>query len=88
MTQVKVSTKGQVVLPSELRRELDIRPGASVDISREGTRLVLTPIPDDPVAAAYGALAHLGPMLPDMLEERRRERQREEERLACPPKRG
>ena len=40
--QTKVSTKGQIVLPSPLRRKLDIRAGDRLDISIDEGRIVLT----------------------------------------------
>jgi AbrB family looped-hinge helix DNA binding protein len=40
---IKVSTKGQVVLPAPLRRQLDIRAGDPVDAEVENGRIVLTP---------------------------------------------
>jgi AbrB family looped-hinge helix DNA binding protein len=40
--QTRVSTKGQVVLPGQLRRRLGIRPGDPLDIGLEGQRIVLT----------------------------------------------
>ena len=39
----KVSTKGQVVLPSAIRRRLGLQPGDSLDVKAEGDRIVLTP---------------------------------------------
>jgi AbrB family looped-hinge helix DNA binding protein len=41
--QTKVSTKGQVVLPSPMRRKLGLRAGDSLDASVEAGRIVLTP---------------------------------------------
>jgi len=41
--QTKVSTKGQVVLPSPLRRRLGIRAGDPLDANIEAGRIVLTP---------------------------------------------
>jgi len=41
--QTKVSTKGQVVLPSALREKLGLRPGDALDAKLEGGRIVLTP---------------------------------------------
>lgn len=38
----KVSTKGQVVLPSAIRRRLGLRAGDSLDVKAEGDRIVLT----------------------------------------------
>ena len=40
--QTRVSTKGQIVLPGQLRRRLGIRPGDPLDIGVEGQRIVLT----------------------------------------------
>ena len=41
--QTKLSTKGQVVLPSRIRNKLGLRPGDPLDASIEGGRIVLTP---------------------------------------------
>lgn len=41
--QTRVSTKGQIVLPSPLRRRLGIRTGDSLDASVENGRIVLAP---------------------------------------------
>ena len=39
----KVSTKGQVVLPSQVRHRLGIQPGDPLDVQIEGERIVLVP---------------------------------------------
>jgi AbrB family looped-hinge helix DNA binding protein len=41
--ETKVSTKGQVVLPSRIRNKLGLRPGDLLDARVEGGRIVLTP---------------------------------------------
>jgi AbrB family looped-hinge helix DNA binding protein len=41
---VKVSTKGQITLPKDLRQSLGIEPGSSVMISRRDDVLVLRPV--------------------------------------------
>lgn len=38
-----VSTKGQVVVPSSIRRKLGLQPGDSLEATVEGRRIVLTP---------------------------------------------
>ena len=43
MPLVKVQDKGQVTLPTKLRREFGLGPGDYVTIEREGSRIVLTP---------------------------------------------
>ena len=40
--QTRVSTKGRIVIPGQVRSRLDIRAGDSLDISVEGGRIVLT----------------------------------------------
>jgi AbrB family looped-hinge helix DNA binding protein len=41
--RTKVSTKGQVVLPSRIRKRLGLQPGDSLDAELEGERIILTP---------------------------------------------
>jgi AbrB family looped-hinge helix DNA binding protein len=41
--RTKVSTKGQVVLPSRIRRRLGLQPGDSLDAEMDGERIILTP---------------------------------------------
>ena len=41
--KTKISTKGQVVLPSPIRRKLGLRAGDPLDAKVEGDRVVLTP---------------------------------------------
>ena len=48
----KLTTGGQVSIPAQVRK----RWGTSrVAIDDQGDRLVVTPVPDDPIAAARGA---------------------------------
>jgi AbrB family looped-hinge helix DNA binding protein len=41
--ETKVSTKGQIVLPVQVRRKLGLRTGDPLDTKVEGGRIVLTP---------------------------------------------
>jgi AbrB family looped-hinge helix DNA binding protein len=41
--KTRVSTKGQVVLPSPIRRNLGLRPGDPLEATVEEGRIVLTP---------------------------------------------
>ena len=41
--ETKVSTKGQVVLPSRLRERLGLKPGDALDVKVEDGNIVLTP---------------------------------------------
>jgi AbrB family looped-hinge helix DNA binding protein len=41
--ETKLSTKGQVVLPGPIRRELRLQPGDSLDAKVQAGRVILTP---------------------------------------------
>jgi bifunctional DNA-binding transcriptional regulator/antitoxin component of YhaV-PrlF toxin-antitoxin module len=53
MKKARLTTGGQVSLPAEVRRRWNTRVVAVEDL---GDRVVLRPLPDDPVSAARGAL--------------------------------
>jgi AbrB family looped-hinge helix DNA binding protein len=53
MKAARVTAGGQVSIPAEVRRRWGTR---RVLIDDQGDRLVLKPLPDDPLAAARGAL--------------------------------
>lgn len=78
MTQITtVSTKGQLVIPAEMRELLGIAPGTRIAITVQGSRLVLEPVTEKLVDDTRG-LFKGGPSLSDALQkERRREKKRE-----------
>lgn len=41
---MKVTTKGQVTIPQEIREQLDIQPGAEVEFEIEGNAVKMRPI--------------------------------------------
>jgi len=53
----KVTTSGQVSLPAPVRKRWGT---AQVVIEDEGDRVVVRPLPDDPIAAACGSLKRRG----------------------------
>jgi AbrB family looped-hinge helix DNA binding protein len=53
----KVTTSGQVSLPAPVRKRWGT---AQVVIEDEGDRVVVRPLPDDPIAAACGSLRQRG----------------------------
>lgn len=40
----QISTKGQIVIPVELREEMGLEPGTEVVVEREGNAIVLHPV--------------------------------------------
>lgn len=43
---VKVSSKGQLVLPAEIRRKYEIEAGKEVEILDFGGEIVIVPVPE------------------------------------------
>jgi AbrB family looped-hinge helix DNA binding protein len=54
MTTITVSPKFQVVIPRDLRRELNIQPGQKLRARIQGDHIEL--IPEQPITAARGFL--------------------------------
>lgn len=83
MPVVKMSAKGQVVIPSKLRDQIGLRPGGTVLVTLTGERkVVIEPVPADPIEAACG-MFHGGPSLTKaLLEDRKEDLAREEKKFA------
>jgi AbrB family looped-hinge helix DNA binding protein len=79
MPKVKVSSKGWIVIPADMRRRYGIEPGDEVHIVDYGGSLGIVPKLEDPVEEVCGILADDGPSLTrELLRERRRELESEE----------
>ena len=48
MPRVKTSSKGQIVIPKEIRDALGIKPGSILNVHVEGKRIVLEPASTPP----------------------------------------
>ncbi len=73
MPIVKTSTKGQIVIPKEIREKLDITPGKKVLLRVVGKHAEITPLPDDSVKAMRGILKGGIPLAKELLKERKRD---------------
>ena len=69
-----VTTKGQLVIPSKLRRKYSIREGTQVAFLEEENRIILQPLTPEFVSSLRGCLGKESAALDILLEERRRER--------------
>ncbi len=82
MPVVKISAKGQVVIPAELRRKIGLEPGDRVLVALAGEkRLTIEPVPDDPIEATCGMLRGGPSLTKALLKERRADRVREEKKF-------
>jgi AbrB family looped-hinge helix DNA binding protein len=55
-----LSTKGQIIIPSGLREELNLSPGTKMSIRREGQTLVLRPITAEFIDSLCGSTKGAG----------------------------
>lgn len=72
-----LSQKGQILVPKHLRRRLGLKPGGKVHLADDEGRLVVTPVPPDPIQAATGFLKGNFSLTRDLLREHRDEVRRE-----------
>jgi AbrB family looped-hinge helix DNA binding protein len=71
---IHFSVKGQVVIPSWLREELDIEDGTRALVYKEGDAIVLKPITPRHIKNLRGSLKGAG-VLKALMEDRKRERE-------------
>ena len=65
---INISDRGQISLPAEIRHKWQVRRLLLVD---EGDRVVLRPVPDDPIGAVAGKYSWVGSTSDEMLAEDR-----------------
>jgi len=78
MTIVKTSSKGQIVIPAEIRKKLGIEPGQKVDLSLENDKAVIKPLPKDPIKTLRGLLKGRPSMTKALLDDRKKEIEHDE----------
>jgi antitoxin PrlF len=54
---VRLSSKGQLVIPKELREALGLQPGTQFDVELREGKIILEPIVPSAVEALYGKYA-------------------------------
>jgi len=71
-----ISTKGQLVIPAEIRSELGIQPGSRIALTVENTRIILQPVNKRLVGNLRGRFASGPSMTEELLKERRADQKR------------
>jgi len=69
---ITASSRGQIVIPKDIRKALQIFPGKKLSVKEESGRILITPLPDDPAEAFCGIFKE-GPSLTKALLEERKE---------------
>lgn len=77
MNTAIVTTKGQIVIPSKIRRRLNIKKGTKLYIEEKGDELCLKPITPEYYKKLAGVLATKGKLTKALLEERAKDQERE-----------
>ena len=80
MPLMRMSAKGQVVIPAELRKRLGIKPGTYCYLHVRNGQIILRPRPDNLVEALRGSFRKFGTesLTADLLKERALDKEREE----------
>jgi AbrB family looped-hinge helix DNA binding protein len=82
MLVVTASSRGQIVIPKDIRKRLNIVAGKRLAVKAEGDRVLLTPLPDDPVEAFCGIFKEKSSLTRALTEHRQKDKQREEKKIA------
>jgi len=77
MTTTVVTTKGQIVIPSKIRRKLNIKRGTKLYIEEKGEELIIKPVTPAYFERIAGVLQTKGKLSKSLLEERAKDRERE-----------
>jgi AbrB family looped-hinge helix DNA binding protein len=72
-----VTTKGQVVIPSRIRKKYDIKKGTKLYVEERGEYIVLKPITEEYFEKLAGILPTKGKLSKALLQERKDEKERE-----------
>jgi AbrB family looped-hinge helix DNA binding protein len=82
MPIVKTSSKGQIVIPKEIRDKLGIGPGKKVLLRVVGEHAEIVPLPDSPIECMRGMLKAETSLAEELLRERRKDDEIDERRGA------
>ncbi len=69
-----VTSKGQLVIPSKMRRRFGIKPGTRVNFLEEVDGIKIIPVTEELIDANIGFMKTGGKLLNSLMEEKKRER--------------
>jgi AbrB family looped-hinge helix DNA binding protein len=75
MDKAVVTVKGQVVIPSKLRRRFGIKKGTQVYMYEKDDAIVIKPITDEYIQNMAGATGTKGKLLKALMQEKAKERE-------------
>ena len=75
MDKSVVTVKGQVVIPSKLRRKFGIKRGTQVYLYERGDEIVIKPVTDEYLRSLAGIMGTKGKLLKALMEDKAKERE-------------
>ena len=75
MNRSVVTVKGQIVIPSKLRRKFGIKKGTQVYLYERDGEIVIKPITDEYIRSMAGIAGTKGKLLRALMEEKAKERE-------------
>ncbi|MCL0094428.1 AbrB/MazE/SpoVT family DNA-binding domain-containing protein [Dehalococcoidales bacterium] len=85
MTAIKVSPKGQIVIPKKLREKYGIAIRGKVIVTEMDNHVVILPLPQDPIKGAKGMLKTKKSLAQTLKEYKAEEKELEQEHLPRMP---
>ena len=76
MVMTIVTTKGQIVIPSKIRRRHNIRKGTKLYIEERGDELIIKPVTPEYFSKVAGVLETKGKLSKALLQERAKDKER------------
>lgn len=73
MAKVKILSKGQLVIPSDLRKKYRISPGTEMQLMDYNGVLFLIPPVEEPLSAACGSLPSRPSLTGQLLKDRQKD---------------
>lgn len=70
-----VTTKGQLVIPSKMRRKYGIKPGTRINFFEEKDGIKIIPVTPEIIDTNKGFLGTGGKLLKALMEEKKKERE-------------
>ena len=78
METAHVTSKGQLVVPSRIRRKYGIKPGTKICFIERGNEIVFQPVTPEYIRSVCGMLKSETPVTQELLKERARDKERED----------
>jgi AbrB family looped-hinge helix DNA binding protein len=69
-----VTTKGQIVVPSKIRKKFNIKKGTKIAFIEQNGKLIIQPLNQNYFDSLAGILGTDGDMLKSLVEDKKRER--------------